>query len=85
MLNSKLFSNWDHDNALFVLQERLKLSEWLDLNVFMNFNKLAGFLNATFERVDPSDLYTALSTISSDFLEVRQTGECSEDIHAIVP
>ena len=68
-----------------MLQERLKLSEWLDLNVFMNFNKLAGFLNATFERVDPSDLYTALSTISSDFLEVRQTGECSEDIHAIVP
>ena len=52
----------------------MKQSEWLDMKTFMNFNKLAGMLESAFGRVDPNDLYKALSTLSSDLIEVRQTG-----------
>ena len=60
---------------IIYFQEKLKESEWLDLNVFMNFNKLAGMLLAAFERVDAEDLFTALSALPSDLLEVRKIGK----------
>ena len=41
----------------------------------MNFNKLAGMLLAAFERVDAEDLFTALSALPSDLLEVRKIGK----------
>ena len=55
-------------------QEALKKSEWLNLATFMKFNKVAGMLEAAFERVDPSDLFKALNALPSELLEVRQTG-----------
>jgi hypothetical protein len=62
---------------VFRLQEALKHSEWMDLKTFMKFNKLAGILDAAFGRVDPTDLFKALSTLPSELLEVRETGEGS--------
>jgi hypothetical protein len=40
----------------------------------MNFNKLSGILGSAFGRVDPTDLFKALSTLPSELLEVRENG-----------
>jgi hypothetical protein len=46
----------------------------MNLEVFMKFNKLAGILSAAFGRVDTYDLFTALSALPSELIEVRETG-----------
>ena len=52
----------------------MKNSEWMNLEVFMKFNKLAGILSAAFGRVDTYDLFTALAALPSDLIEVQETG-----------
>jgi La-related protein 7 len=49
---------------------------WIDLDIFLTFNKLAGILREYFGQAETTDdLYHALNSISSDIFEVRQVAE----------
>ena len=59
---------------------------WLDLNLFLTFNKLASMLRELFGRTDTTDdLWKALKSMTSEIFEVRENGESVRQIRRIKP
>ncbi|TRY61566.1 hypothetical protein TCAL_05696 [Tigriopus californicus] len=67
------------------MQEALAQDPWLDLEVFLKFNKLVSMLDQSFARIDLEDLWTALSKIQSDLLEIREQTDGKRQIRRKLP
>ena len=58
------------------LRERTKQTPWIDLKVFLTFNKLVAMLQNFFGRAETTDdLWAALSAIPSDIFEIQENPE----------
>ncbi len=59
-------------NKSSFMQELLSNGPWVDLNIFLRFNKLASMLTVAFGRPSTDDLWKAFICIKSSLLEVRE-------------
>lgn len=67
------------------MQEAMAKDPWLDLEVFLKFNKLISMLEQSFARIDLEDLWTGLSKIQSDLLEIREQSDGKRQIRRKLP
>lgn len=67
------FSDANLSKSKFMAGKLENDGPWMDLDVFLTFNKLADILLAAFGRVSVDDIWAALVAVPSDLLEVRES------------
>ena len=67
-----------HLSKSHFLAIRLERSPWIDLSIFLKFNKLVDMLKLGFGRVDLEDLWTALNVVPSQVFNIREEGDVKQ-------